>query len=205
MHCYQHIEVTTSTRDGKMHVQRGKLAQVEGRQATVITNAPVNGRVKVVQTVGKEPPTSAEILKTVIMLEALRDSTSLTSHPFIKSMWFPKQTISWNKTQNLTTSSTLYFPSDRTLNKSQKSAVRTILSSKDEHRVVVVHGPPGTGKTTVIAASVTSIMRQPANQETTIWLAAQSNVAVKNIAEKLAAVDFLDFILIVSFDFHFDW
>ncbi|EPQ54331.1 hypothetical protein GLOTRDRAFT_106780 [Gloeophyllum trabeum ATCC 11539] len=38
-----------------------------------------------------------------------------------------------------------------------------------------------------------------------IWLVAHSNVAVKNIAEKLAGCDFLDFRLIVSHEFHFDW
>ncbi|XP_006459086.1 hypothetical protein AGABI2DRAFT_53060, partial [Agaricus bisporus var. bisporus H97] len=37
------------------------------------------------------------------------------------------------------------------------------------------------------------------------WLVAQSNVAVKNIAEKLADLEFLDFKLLVSKDFHFDW
>jgi len=38
-----------------------------------------------------------------------------------------------------------------------------------------------------------------------IWLMAQSNVAVKNIAEKLAKLDFLKFKLIVSHNFHFEW
>lgn len=34
---------------------------------------------------------------------------------------------------------------------------------------------------------------------------AQSNVAVKNIAEKLLDVGFEDWRLLVSADFHFDW
>ncbi|KAK7690912.1 hypothetical protein QCA50_006015 [Cerrena zonata] len=38
-----------------------------------------------------------------------------------------------------------------------------------------------------------------------MWLMAQSNVAVKNIAEKLAETGFFDFKLLVSLDFHFDW
>ncbi|KAJ7678927.1 AAA domain-containing protein, partial [Mycena polygramma] len=49
-----------------------------------------------------------------------------------------------------------------------------------------------------------SINASPARNRT-IWLVAQSNVAVKNIAEKLASVDFLDFKLVVSKDFHYDW
>jgi regulator of nonsense transcripts 1 len=61
-----------------------------------------------------------------------------------------------------------------------------------------------TGKTTVIAAAVTSIMASSTGKET-VWLTAQSNVAVKNIAEKLVAVGFMDFKIIVSKDFHYDW
>ncbi|KAJ6576608.1 P-loop containing nucleoside triphosphate hydrolase protein [Mycena vulgaris] len=40
--------------------------------------------------------------------------------------------------------------------------------------------------------------------EHTVWVVAQSNVAVKNIAEKLADVD-CNFTLLVSKDFHHDW
>ncbi|KAG2074301.1 hypothetical protein BDR04DRAFT_1126904 [Suillus decipiens] len=39
----------------------------------------------------------------------------------------------------------------------------------------------------------------------TVWLVAQSNVAVKNIAEKLDKVGFREFKLLVSKDFHHDW
>jgi len=67
-----------------------------------------------------------------------------------------------------------------------------------------VLGPPGTGKTTVIAASVVDMVEHPTKRHK-IWLIAQSNVAVKNIAEKLADVDFLDFKILVSQDFYFDW
>ncbi|KAI0694619.1 AAA domain-containing protein [Cytidiella melzeri] len=38
-----------------------------------------------------------------------------------------------------------------------------------------------------------------------VWLVAQSNVAVKNMAEKLVEVGFHAFKLLVSHDFHFDW
>ena len=82
-------------------------------------------------------------------------------------------------------------------------AVEKIMSSDDDNRVVMIHGPPGTGKTTVIAAAVTSF--HYANRHHSVWIAAQSNVAVKNIAEKLYAVGFRDFKLLVSYDFHFDW
>jgi hypothetical protein len=38
-----------------------------------------------------------------------------------------------------------------------------------------------------------------------IWLIAQSNVAVKNVAEKLASIGFFKWRLLVSTDFHLDW
>lgn len=95
----------------------------------------------------------------------------------------------------------MYFPRD--LNASQQAAVQRILSDRDDDRVVVIQGPPGTGKTTVIAASV--ISHDNANSSRTIWVAAHSNVAVKNIAEKFIKEGFRGFKLLVSKDFHFDW
>ena len=91
----------------------------------------------------------------------------------------------------------------RDLNRSQHAAVQRILSDKDDDRIVTIQGPPGTGKTTVIAASV--ISHDHANSSQNIWVAAHSNVAVKNIAEKFIKEGFRGFKLLVSKDFHFDW
>jgi hypothetical protein len=38
-----------------------------------------------------------------------------------------------------------------------------------------------------------------------VWIIAQSNVAVKNVAEKLVRIGLLQFKLLVSEDFHFEW
>jgi hypothetical protein len=55
----------------------------------------------------------------------------------------------------------------------------------------------------VIAAAVQSkVAEHPSN---TVWVVAHSNVAVKNIAEKLVECGFLDFRLLVSKDFHHGW
>ncbi len=58
------------------------------------------------------------------------------------------------------------------------------------------------GKTTVIAAFVCAAVAAGASG---IWLVAQSNIAVKNIAEKLADVGFMNWRLLVSQDFHLGW
>ena len=91
----------------------------------------------------------------------------------------------------------------RPLNRSQVAAVKRVLSPANADRVCLIQGPPGTGKTTVIAACVQSITS--VSRTRTVWLVAQSNVAVKNMAEKLADVNFWDFRILVSKDFHYEW
>lgn len=139
-----------------------------------------------------------------VILKSLQQISTVMKTPFVQGIFLPRNKPNWANTPTLLHPVPLHFPSDRTLNASQAKAVNTILSNKDADRIVLIHGPPGTGKTTVIAATVTSFMA-PISRDRTLWLVAQSNVAVKNIAEKLATVDFLDFKILVSKDFHFDW
>ena len=68
--------------------------------------------------------------------------------------------------------------------------------------LTLIWGPPGSGKTTVIAAFVLSALSAGLGG---LWLVAQSNVAVKNIAEKLAKAGFFQWRLLVSTDFHGGW
>lgn len=68
--------------------------------------------------------------------------------------------------------------------------------------ITIIQGPPGTGKTSVIAFFVQMAV---ALGKSGIWLVAQSNVAVKNIAEKLSQVGFHDYRLLVSDSFIDDW
>ena len=163
-----------------------------------------NAKIKSFETVGRERPLTAEMLRETYMLSALQLTIALSANPFIGTIWLPGNKVQWTLVPKWPTSPPLYFPTDRSLNDSQARAVGTILSNKDKDRVVVIQGPPGTGKTTVIAATVTSTMNF-GDQSRTIWLVAHSNVAVKNIAEKLASVKFLDFKILVSKDFHYDW
>lgn len=66
------------------------------------------------------------------------------------------------------------------LNSSQEQAVCKILSAKD---VAIVHGPPGTGKTTTLVEAIYEVLQR----ETQIMVCAQSNAAVDWICEKLSA------------------
>ncbi|KAG2074298.1 hypothetical protein BDR04DRAFT_202613 [Suillus decipiens] len=77
-----------------------------------------------------------------------------------------------------------------------------MLRQSNDGRLTVIQGPPGTGKTTVIASFVQMAL---AGGLSGIWLIAQSNVAVKNIAEKLADFGLTNWKLLVSKEFFEYW
>ena len=64
------------------------------------------------------------------------------------------------------------------LNASQEKAVNQVLCAKE---VAVVHGPPGTGKTTTLVEAVYETL----HRENQVMVSAQSNTAVDWVAEKL--------------------
>lgn len=64
------------------------------------------------------------------------------------------------------------------LNSSQRRAVKAILENRD---IIVVHGPPGTGKTTVLVAAVRLLCRR----ESTVLVTAPSNTAADLLTERL--------------------
>lgn len=64
------------------------------------------------------------------------------------------------------------------LNHAQEHAVSEVLRARD---VAVVHGPPGTGKTTTLVEAVCEVLRR----ENQVLICAQSNMAVDWISEKL--------------------
>ncbi|XP_071481045.1 DNA-binding protein SMUBP-2-like [Diadema antillarum] len=72
-----------------------------------------------------------------------------------------------------------YF--NQKLNESQREAVTFALGQRE---VAVIHGPPGTGKTT----TVVEVILQAVQQGMKVLACAPSNVAVDNLVERLAAV-----------------
>ena len=69
----------------------------------------------------------------------------------------------------------MHFPY---LNRTQEQAVNEVLRAKD---VAIVHGPPGTGKTTTLVEAI----RETLMRESQVLVCAQSNMAVDWISEKL--------------------
>ena len=64
------------------------------------------------------------------------------------------------------------------LNPAQEQAVNNVLRAKD---VAIVHGPPGTGKTTTLVEAIYETLRR----ENQVLVCAQSNMAVDWISERL--------------------
>lgn len=65
------------------------------------------------------------------------------------------------------------------LNRSQNSAIQKIASAKD---VAIIHGPPGTGKTTTLVQAI----RETLKTEKQVLVCSPSNTAVDLMTEKLA-------------------
>ena len=76
------------------------------------------------------------------------------------------------------TASAPLVPLDENLDASQQAAVRFALSAND---VAVIHGPPGTGKTT----TVVELIRQAIARGEKVLACAPSNLAVDNLLERL--------------------
>jgi hypothetical protein len=166
---------------------------VEGRDITSVTS------------IGRAAPTRAESERSSALLRILQGSLKLLDNHWMKAIWLPSDTVVWPQSFSPSGSSPpieIVEHPDAPLNPSQHSAVTHMLSSSLDDCISLIQGPPGTGKTTVIASYVDNAIR---SGRSGIWVLAQSNVAVKNIAEKLAKFGFLHFKLLVSQSFHYDW
>ncbi|KLO11671.1 hypothetical protein SCHPADRAFT_830720 [Schizopora paradoxa] len=156
------------------------------------------GKITKIKVIGKEERTLSERARDsyfLMILQGLRDLND-PNFPLIKHLWFPD-----HSTQALVQKETFSrrgASTNERLNDSQAAVVDAMVNS--ESPFIVVHGPPGTGKTSTISAAV----KRWFQTSDTAWLVAQSNVGVKNIAERLCKDD-IPFRLIVSKDFYFEW
>jgi hypothetical protein len=165
---------------------------------------------------GKDEPNLAEKLKSQIILDALRGRNALLSNLHIEEEVRPEYAQSRDIAKVIWQGTPLGFL-DNTLhpgleyfsygmNEGQKEALRVMLGfvsgdSSSKVQLPVVVGPPGSGKTTVISA----FARAMAHFNQPVWLVSQSNVAVKNIAERLMRDDFMGWRLLISRDFVEGW
>ncbi|KAJ3839482.1 P-loop containing nucleoside triphosphate hydrolase protein [Lentinula raphanica] len=192
-----YVEITSNAgtvHHGKAVRASGKTAKIELRNRTGIADT-----ISSVRVVGLDDPSPAEKDRGRLLLEVLQNQQNLLDAKFIRFLWFRTREdkhilrptpVSFTYLENLR-------PFVDHLNPSQAKVVAAMTS---EDPIVIVHGPPGTGKTTTIsaAAEIWSARARPS------WIIGHSNVSVKNIAEKLTKRK-VDFKLIVSKEFYIEW
>jgi hypothetical protein len=189
---------------------------VQGRLSSAAPERRFSADVSRIRVIGREEPTNSEQAQYNFLVLSL---TSPRKVPlFVNIIWFPKNTQAGGCDEKVDLSCGHAFRVLQPLNDSQREVVVAMISIAPCDSLVIAHGillslfqfprrltpdfsgPPGTGKTTTIAAaaSIWVDYRSPC------WIVAQSNVGVKNIAEKLFQKG-VKFKLIVSKDFHFEW
>lgn len=198
---------------------------VTGKSGDLNTDRDLSGKtIMGVMSIGQDHHTKAEAQRAATVLHILqspRPEVLISQSPWVRNIWFPSDhsdgLLDWPEDWSISPP-TLHGASPHEsvdppsesdvnlvrheLNCSQQEAVNTMLSTINAHRITIIQGPPGTGKTSVIAAFVSFAIQAGYDG---LWLVAQSNVAVKNIAEKLMDIGFLGWKLLVSKDFHFEW
>ncbi|KAG1747232.1 P-loop containing nucleoside triphosphate hydrolase protein [Suillus paluster] len=208
------IEIGEGHGPGRGFTVNGQVAKSQGRAAqlaTGTTNLSLAGKIiGTIKIIGRDDPTQAETQRAQKVLEILQGLINLEhENPWVQLIFYssPKDDFQWppSWTEEMKDAVPVKFRADhvsRPLNSSQTKAVKQMLQQLDDERVTIIQGPPGTGKTTVIASFVQTAI---AGGLSGIWLVAQSNVAVKNIAEKLADFGLTKWKLLVSKEFFEYW
>jgi len=179
----------------------GVVLKTEGKVAKIrLPKGSQFSSIASISTVGKDSLTWSERHKEKFLVLALEKKLKITTLKSFRAIWFPSVRA---------TARPRAIPEgaiSKPLNNSQKQAVLAVLREPlaRDVDVQIIVGPPGSGvwiavtlrltshnlhsfsgKTSVIGASVQAITAISTSEKPRfVWLAAQSNVAVKNIARK---------------------
>ncbi|KZV63408.1 hypothetical protein PENSPDRAFT_691686 [Peniophora sp. CONT] len=148
-------------------------------------------------------PTSTVLdsLRTSIVSSALNDPSSLYRLPFFRAIFATEDSNSdverfWADAPTLPSATTVTDSNNMSsFNEAQANIIRRALSASDNDRILVVHGPPGTGKTSAIANLCAA-----AADSRPVWVLAQSNAITWAAAARLLLSGFDGFRLLVSKD-----
>ncbi|KAI0078805.1 hypothetical protein K474DRAFT_811260 [Panus rudis PR-1116 ss-1] len=202
----QQLYLKLRDRAGATYTIPGRTTHTKGPVIWIAIQQPYSLHEKTVTelfTAGQDGGTASDRFKAADILAALQGKLNLFDNPFMRTIWpKPDSLAVWPESFTSPPPPPLVIAPNILINESQQEAVLHMLSLDNDKRITLIQGPPGTGKTTVIATYVVSATRADRGG---IWLVAQSNVAVKNIAEKLIKINFYKWKLLVSKDFHLGW
>ncbi|KAI0782959.1 hypothetical protein C8Q75DRAFT_489128 [Abortiporus biennis] len=174
----------------------GRAIHAIGKDTYIkLSNGSYNEKVQKIQVRGREEPSPFVVAQAKFIMSLLCKEITLTDRPFIDMLWLssePPRSYGSAPIQYA-----LEHPTFDSLNESQCRVAAAMISDS----LVITHGPPGTGKTATIAASVKYWQTRGAP----VWVIAKSNVAVKNIARSLLNIDVQQFKMIVSREFFTGW
>ena len=214
---------------GKSKHTTATATHVDGRIATLTVSGSDGTPLQVGETivsltaVGREGPSSGQEQLRSLVMRGLQGNVNeiIESSPMIRLIWGSgSQALSEGSHLSMTRPSVGKHARSKSrplppyvtvpLNHSQARAVEEFCSGTPTVKcptVKVCQGPPGSGKTTMIAAMVQWLSGATAGYRHGggIYLVSQSNVAVKNIAEKLDSIGFRNYRLIVSWEYRHDW
>jgi superfamily I DNA and/or RNA helicase len=166
---------TTVKTKGQTSIQlhlTGTVSYVDGDRMVVVVadSAPVGEVLNSTEPVGVQLSFDETSYKTMFdaLDRVMRAKNNRLAH--LRDLFYTKSI----KPEHFTFSA-LRFPY---LNATQEQAVNEVLRAKD---VMVVHGPPGTGKTTTLVEAI----RETLMRENQVLVCAQSNMAVDWISERL--------------------
>ncbi|KAK0189342.1 P-loop containing nucleoside triphosphate hydrolase protein [Armillaria mellea] len=181
-----------TTSDGRE--VKGFPTKSYGKRTSIKVYGRFRGKVTGVKVLGRERATNAEVARDMLLLRALQGECHIKQSKFARMLWFPSNEDMKELVVSGARTASAFVGK---LNDSQREVVSAMVSTRP---LVLVHGPPGTGKTSTISAAA-EIWGQSGLPT---WITAHSNVAVKNIADKLA-LNNVDFKIIVSKDFYVEW
>ena len=135
---------------GAQYTITGRANEVAGRKATLKMGAFMeNKTVSSVTSVGPAGPTMAEQQKSAAVLATLQGDSKVADSPFLKMMYPDGQDVVWPESFTVLDETPPLAFDKRPLNDSQEQAVQAMLTLNNSSRLTMIHGPPGTGKTTV--------------------------------------------------------
>ncbi|KAI9063954.1 hypothetical protein FKP32DRAFT_1611566 [Trametes sanguinea] len=177
----------------------GHAVRADGKQTGVqVIGGYHRGNIARIRVVGREEPTNPEVARDEFLLHLLQGVvSSLVESQFNRMLWFQTAPVK-ARAKKWLPSRLGFVKAGGQLNGSQAQVVAAMRSL--EEPLVIVHGPPGTGKTSTIAAAL-NLWEQ---EDSPAWVIAQSNVGVKNIARTLIKRG-IDFKLIVFKEFYVEW